>query len=115
MISLEIFFLAFLCIQLIHSIEELTTGFHRNFPLFKMPMWVFVVFEILFQGFFWLVFLNESCAGRDVLAHVFALLMFANGLWHMVWWGVVKKYVSGLITAPILVVTFIVFYFSMLT
>lgn len=43
----------------------------------------------------------------------FNILMFANGMWHLVWFVFCekcKKYVPGLITAPIHVVTFIVFY-----
>ncbi|HLA69233.1 MAG TPA: HXXEE domain-containing protein [Bacteroidota bacterium] len=37
-----------------------------------------------------------------------------NGLWHMVWWGIAKHYVPGLATAPLFVMTFIVYYFQIL-
>ena len=36
---------------------------------------------------------------RTSLQITFLLLMFANGVQHLVWWGNVKKYVPGLITA----------------
>lgn len=110
----ETFFLLFLVTQIFHSLEEVATGFHKRFPLFTMPLWLFIVFELLFQGFFWLVFSQDPFEMKVVLGHVFALLMFANGLWHIVWWGIEKRYVPGLLTAPILLVEFVVFYFAVL-
>lgn len=102
-----------LAIQFIHSIEELSTGFHEKFPLFKMKFLTFLIFEILFLGFFVAVLL-APIPFREQLMALFIVLMFANGLWHMVWWGIVKRYVPGLITAPLFVVIFFVFYFRMI-
>jgi len=39
--------------------------------------------------------------------------MFANGIWHIVWWAIEKKYVPGLLTAPLHLIAFIYFYFSL--
>jgi len=97
----------------VHFLEEVFTDFHKKFPPFKMPLWVFVTFDLLFQGFFWLVWWNEAMIYRETWMHVFALLMFANGIWHIVWWAIEKKYVPGLITAPLHLIAFIYFYFSL--
>jgi len=112
MTQLELFFTILLTTQFFHSIEEASMGFNKKFPLFKMPLWTFLLFEAMFQGFFWFVLLNEAFGSRETFMHIFALLMFANGLWHIVWWGIIKKYVPGLATAPIFLIIFITFYFK---
>lgn len=111
---LETTFLILLGIQFAHSIEELTNDFHNKFPPFKMSLKVFLTFEILFLGFWIGVFLLENLKFREVLMHVFAILMFANGLWHIVWASITKKYVPGLVTAPLFVIVFLWFYFTSL-
>jgi len=114
MTTLELYFTILLGIQILHSTEELSNGFHEKFPLFKMKFRTFLFFEIVFLGFWIAVFFLKELPARDQLMALFNILMFANGLWHMVWWGIVKKYVPGLITAPLLVVTFLVFYFQII-
>lgn len=114
MTLLETFFLILLGIQLIHSIEELSTGFHRRFPLKKMKWRTFLIFEIVFLSFWVIVYLLDQTNVREYLMAFFTLLMFANGLWHMVWWGIEKRYVPGLITAPFFVITFVVFFYKVL-
>jgi hypothetical protein len=47
---------------------------------------------------------------KELLQSFFLALMFANGVQHVVWAGVVKKYVPGLITAPIHILVFMLFY-----
>lgn len=79
-----------------------------------MSFKTFLAFEAFFQGFFLFVLFQKSLPSREMLMHVFALLMFANGLWHIVWLGIVKKYVPGVITAPLHLITFLVFYFTVL-
>lgn len=111
MSDLELFFVIFLVIQFFHSIEELSNDFNEKFPLVKMKFRTFLCFEILFFGFWVAIFLLKDFIYRDELMAFFNLIMFANGLWHMVWWGIVKKYVPGLVTAPLFVLTFMVFYF----
>lgn len=86
-------------IQLIHSIEELSTGFHKQWYLFKMPFYVFLTFEILFTSFWALTVFTELIPNKELLLRFFLLLMFANGIQHVVWFGSVKKYVPGLVTA----------------
>lgn len=99
-------------VQLLHSIEELSTGFHKKWYLFKMPFWVFLAFEILFTLFWAAVLFVQTFPYRENLLAFFILLMFANGVQHIVWWGWAKKYIPGLITAFIHVVIFMIFYFQ---
>lgn len=114
MTALEYFFIILLGIQFFHSIEELSNGFHEKFPLIKMKFQTFLILEILFFGFWVTVFFFNGFQYRDQLMAFFNVLMFANGIWHMVWWGIVKKYVPGLVTAPLFVITFLIFYFQAL-
>jgi hypothetical protein len=114
MTALEYIFLILLGIQVVHSIEELVNGFHEKFPLFKMKFQTFLAFEIVFLIFWSVIFILKQFSHREQFMAFFALLMFANGLWHMVWWGIAKKYVPGLVTAPLFILVFIVFYFQML-
>ena len=109
---LDQFFLLSLLVQFAHSVEELSTGFHKKWYLFKMPFWVFLVFEIIFSSFWLLVLLAPAFPYRTILQEAFLILMFANGVQHIVWWGWSKKYVPGLITAFVHVLAFSNFYFS---
>lgn len=113
MVNTELFYQIMLGVQLVHSVEELTHGFHSKFPPFKMSFRFFLVFEILFFLFWLMLFVIQVFPGRETLIPFFILLMFANGLWHLVWYGIVKKYVPGLITAPLFVVVFLVYYFKL--
>src|SRR3989338_5713668 len=108
---LQQFFTLSLLVQLAHSAEELSTGFHKKWYLFKMPFWAFLLFELAFSGFWIFVWLNSSFPYREYLQASFLALMFANGVQHIVWAGNVKRYVPGLITAPLHIIVFLVFYF----
>jgi len=114
MSTLELYFIIFLGIQFFHSIEELTQCFHKRFPFGKLKFKTFLSFEILFFGLWILIFFLDQLAIRNQLLAFFMLLMFANGLWHLVWWGIEKKYVPGLITAPLFVIGFVIYYFQIL-
>lgn len=109
---LEQFYLIVLLVQLAHSVEELTTGFHRRWYLFKMPFLTFLSFELLFSAFWFFVFFSSSLLYREYLQAFFLVLMFANGVQHLIWWGVEKKYVPGLVTAFVHVAVFLVFFFK---
>lgn len=111
--QLETYFFISLLIQIVHSVEELSTGFHRKWYLFKMSFYTFLVFEILFTLFWILVGTVHNFPYRELFEGFFLALMFANGVQHLVWAGVVKKYVPGLITAPIHILVFLVFYLQM--
>src|SRR3989344_7462798 len=87
-------------LQIIHSFEELSTGFHKRWYLFKMPFRVFLGFEVLFNLFWAIVLLSKQFPERQILLAIFIVLMFANGIQHLVWFGWEKKYVPGLLTAP---------------
>lgn len=107
---IEQFFIIGLFVQIAHSIEELAMGFHKKWYLFKMPFWFFLVFEIVFESFWIAVWLLPNFPNRIYLQAFFLALMFANGVQHIVWAGNVKKYVPGLVTAPIHMIVFLVFY-----
>ena len=108
---LEQFFLISLLVQFAHSAEELATGFHRKWYLFTMTFRTFLAFEIIFLAFWISVYLTPLFPAREYLQAFFLILMFANGVQHIVWWGVVKSYVPGLITAFAHVAVFLSFYF----
>ncbi len=107
----ESIYIVMLGIQFLHSIEELSHNFHEKFPLFKMSFRFFLTFEIIFFSFWLAVILFQQFPLRSHLINIFILLMFVNGLWHLVWWGVIKKYVPGLMTAPFFIITFLIYYF----
>jgi hypothetical protein len=101
-------------IQTVHSLEELSTGFYKKWYLFKMPFKTFLTFEILFEVFWAAVIFYPYFPAREQLLAFFLVLMFANGVQHLVWAGSVKKYVPGLITAIIHCALFLIFYFRIL-
>ncbi len=70
----------------------------------------FLAFEITFFSF-WTVVYFMTIPAREYLMAFFILLMFANGIWHITWYGIVKRYVPGLITAPLFVIVFVYYYF----
>ncbi len=111
---LEQYFTISLFVQIAHSIEELSTGFHKKWYLFKMPFWAFLIFEVVFESFWIGVWLLQDFPSRAYLQAFFLALMFANGVQHIVWAGNVKKYVSGLVTAPIHIIVFLLFYFQII-
>ena len=77
-----------------------------------MPFLVFLTFEILFLAFWALVWFMPTLSHRDSLMAFFNLLMFVNGIQHLVWAGVAKKYVPGLITAPLFPIVFLWIYLA---
>jgi hypothetical protein len=109
---LEQFFVVSLCIQIVHACEELLTGFHKKWYVTHMPFWIFLLFEIAFEGFWIFVWLLPDFPNRGFLQSFFLILMFANGVQHIVWAGNVKKYVPGLFTAFFHVFIFLLFYFQ---
>ena len=112
MIQIELFATLFLLVQLFHSVEELSTGFHKRWYLTKLSFKTFLIFEIIHNLFWTGVVLIKSVPYRKELLFFFFALMFVNGVQHIVWFGFKKKYVPGLITAPIHIVLFLFFYFQ---
>lgn len=77
----------------------------------------FAVFELVFQLVWMLPLFLSNFPGRDSMLWFFPLLMFANGVWHIVWFWFfekLKRYVPGLITAPIFVIAFVIMYLNYL-
>src|SRR3989338_9615063 len=93
--QLEYFATIIFFVQLTHSLEELSTGFHKKWYLFKMPFKTFLIFEICFSLFWGLVVFLPDFPFRLQLLAFFLALMFANGVQHIVWAGSVKRYVPG--------------------
>ncbi|OGH20775.1 MAG: hypothetical protein A3D74_05630 [Candidatus Levybacteria bacterium RIFCSPHIGHO2_02_FULL_37_13] len=114
MINVEIIPIAMLLVQILHSVEELSTGFHKKWYFTKLSFKTFLIFEIIHNLFWSLVVFIKDFPYRSELLLFFIALMFANGVQHIVWFGFKKKYVPGLITAPIHIVLFFIFYFQFL-
>ena len=113
--NIEFFAIIILFVQILHSIEELAAGFHKKWYLTKLSFKTFLSFEIVHNIFWSSVVFIKSFPYRDELLLFFFVLMFANGVQHLVWAGAKKTYVPGLITAPIHVVIFLMFYFQIIT
>jgi hypothetical protein len=99
--------------QLAHSQEEIWTGFHRRWFVFTMPRWLFIAFEVLFSIPIVAYIVNPHLPLANIYMPGFALLMFINGIYHITWAMVSKKYMPGLVTAPLFIVIFS-FYFASL-
>jgi hypothetical protein len=104
------FFMLFGITQLIHSQEEVWTGFHKRW-FFKMSRRAFVSFEVVFSAIILAYMIWPNLPFANVYMPLFALLMFANGVEHVVWAAIEKRYVPGLVTAPIFLIIF-AFYFA---
>lgn len=100
-------------IQLAHSQEEIWTGFHKRWFVFTMPRSVFISFEVLFSLAIIVYIAKPNLPYAHAVMPAFNLLMMINGIGHIVWALVVKKYVPGLITAPFFVVTFGFYFLSL--
>lgn len=87
-------------VQVIHSLEEIFTRFEKRWPLWRMNRVTFVSFEIFFTALFLSVFFIKPAFG-ETFAKAFLLVMFANGIWHIFWAWSEKRYVPGLVTAPL--------------
>ncbi len=77
----------------------------------------FLTFELIFTVFWLAVLFIHQFPFRFWLMGFFCMLMFANGVWHIVWFWFfekAKKYVPGLCTAFIHVGTFFVLFYTML-
>ncbi len=111
--TLEFYFTLFVAIQLLHSLEEIFTGFDRRWRVWKMSRRFFVTFEIIFSLFLITLIFWTQFPFRETIMYGFNLLMFANGVWHLMWAGIEKKYVPGLFTAPLFIIVFILFYIQL--
>ena len=100
-------------IQLVHSQEEIWTGFHKRWFVFTMPRWVFITFEVLFSLPIIAYISDSHLPFTNVYMPAFALTMLINGIEHIVWGLVSKKYVPGLVTAPLFVIVFVFYYISL--
>lgn len=107
------YFVAFGVIQLIHSQEEIWTNFHRRWFVFKMPRYVFVAFEMLLSALIVIYIVNPNIAPIKYVLPIFALTMLINGVGHVIWSLVEKRYVPGLVTAPAFIIIFLAYFFEL--
>ena len=114
MAQIEYYFIILLILQVVQFLEQFFLGFHKKFPLFKFSSRSFIIFEILFLGFWIAVFFLKDLPLHSGLLSVFNLLMMISGVLHMGWWLSEKKYVPGLATAPLVIIIFMTFYSQML-
>lgn len=106
-------FVLFGILQLIHSQEEIWTGFHKKWFVFTMPRWVFLTFEAALSSVIILYMLKPELAGAHTFMVWFMFAMLLNGMEHVIWGAVKKSYVPGLVTAPFFILLFIFYYASL--
>lgn len=111
MVNIELFATIMLVVQIVHSIEELLTGFYKKWFVFKMSFKFFLGFEIIHNLFWVFVLLNKQFPFRTSLLTFFIILMFAQSILHMFWMWNEKKYIPGLYTAILHIIIFPVFCF----
>ncbi len=114
MTILESYFAVMVIVQWLHSLEEISTHFEQRWPVWKMSRTFFVTLEILFVPVVLTFLLFKNIPLREVFMLSYIALMFANGIWHLMWAGIEKRYVPGLLTAPLFIVVFLLFYFQTL-
>lgn len=107
------FFVFFGILQLMHSQEEIWTGFHKKWFVFTMPRALFVAFEVAFTIPIIAYIVNPNLAGASIYMPWFMFLMLLNGMEHVIWATVKKSYVPGLITAPFFILLFALYYGSL--
>ncbi len=112
--NLEQYYAVFVVLQVIHSQEEIYTGFHNKWPVFSLSKKAFVAFELAFSLFIVSMFFIRALTFRDLWFYLFNLLMFANGVEHLIWAASVKKYVPGLISSFALTAFFLYYYLTFL-
>lgn len=113
----EQYFFLFIVLQFFHSIDEQVSGFPKKWPLIKITEAQFGSFEIIFQVVWFLPLLVPTFPSRDFMIWFFPLLMFVNGVQHLIWFAYIsktKEYIPGLITAPLFIFAFIKFYLEIL-
>jgi hypothetical protein len=90
----------------IHLIEEIKTGFRKQFPLGEMSVSLFVGINVIIYLFCFLtLFLSISGEGLALpLTWIFAVTMLFNGIGHIGIMVVKREYFPGGLTAPILII-----------
>ncbi len=107
-------FVIFGVIQLLHSQEEMWTGFHKKWFVTKLPLWLFVAFEIILSAAIIAYIFSPTLPGAQTFMPWFIFAMLLNGMEHIIWGAVEKRYVPGLATAPLFVILFGFYYASLI-
>ncbi len=113
MANLENYFIILAIIQIAHSAEEILTNFPKKWPLWRMSKQTFISFELFLSTLLILVIFFKQFPQRQLFMMLFNLIMFANGVWHLMWAGIEKRYVPGLITAILFIIVFTSFYLNL--
>jgi len=96
----------FMCAALIvHLVEEIHTGFRRKFPLGEMPRSVFVTVNIIVYSWALAAYLSYffNHPWGPSLVFFFSLAVLGNGLFHLGYMVLRRRYFPGGITAGALV------------
>jgi hypothetical protein len=115
MISIQLIAQLMFFVQVLHSLEELLNNFQKRWFLKKLSFNSFLSFEIVHNIFWGLVIFIPTFPFKLQLLGIFLILMFTNGIEHVVWYMWEKKYVPGLFTAFIHIIIFTIFFFSNIT
>jgi hypothetical protein len=88
-----------------HLIEEIKTGFRKQFPLGEMSMSLFVGINVIIYSFSFLtLFLSINTVSFALsLSWIFAVAMLLNGIGHVGIMVIRREYFPGGLTAPILI------------
>ena len=113
--NLHAYFIVFGIVQLLHSQEEIWTGFHKKWFVLTMPRWVFVSFEAILSAAIVTYLLGPHLLGAAAFSQWFIFAMLLNGMGHIIWAAIEKSYVPGLVTAPFFVLLFGVYYANLVS
>src|SRR5690554_216417 len=91
--TIENTYIVLVIVQIVHSMEEIFTGFAKKWPVWRTSQREFVLFEIFFSVLIISVIFLKDFPFRNTFMAGFNVLMFANAIWHLMWAGTVKKYV----------------------
>ena len=88
-----------------HLVEEVKTGFRKQFPLGEMPLWGFLSANgAIYLCLFALLVLSIRDHPLSIpLAWAFAIIMLLNGIAHLTIAAVRKRYFPGMITSFLLI------------
>ncbi len=114
---LTVYYFIFFFLMILHSVEEQALNFADRCPFMRLTYTQFWLFEVFFIIVWIVPFLLPQLFIAKLMEAFFPILMFANGIWHLVWFWFFergKRYVPGVVTGSLFVIIFLQFYFGFL-